>query len=243
MVHKTKAVVLRTVKFGETSLVVSAFTELFGLQSYIVNNVRTVSKKGASKGVYFQPAALLELVAYHNDFKNLQRIKEYKWSYLYNEVFSHVFKNAVCLYLIELLSKCLKEPEPAPELFYFVEDALQGLDNASPAVMANYPIFFALHLAYFFGFRIADEPVAEYIDLAEGAFTDVVPRHPHYLEGKEAAAVSQILKVQQPAELQQIKLTRDDRQRILTALESYYALHLPDFGHLKTGPVLRELLS
>lgn len=243
MVHKTKAVVLRTVKFGETSLVVSAFTELFGLQSYIVNNVRTVSKKGASKGVYFQPGAMLDLVAYHNDFKNLQRIKEYKWSYLYAEVFSHVFKNAVCLYLIELLSKCLKEPEPAPELFYFVEDALKGLDEASPAVMANYPIFFSLHLAYFFGFRIADEPVAEYVDLAEGAFTDLLPRHPHYLEGKEAAAVSQILKVQQPAELQQIKLSREDRQRILTALEGYYALHLPEFGHLKTGPVLRELLS
>ena len=243
MLHKTKGLVLRTVKFGESSVVISCFTELFGLQSYIVNSVRTVSKKGASKASYFQPGALLELEAYHNDFKNLQRIKEYRWAELYNEIFSNIFKNAVCLYLIELLGKCLKEPEPNAELFYFVEDALQQLDKATPTVTANFPLFFALHLPYFFGFRITDEPVAEYLDLAEGAFTELMPRHPNYLEGKNAEVVSQILKVQQPDELQEIKLNRDERRRILSALEGYYALHIPDFGHLKTWPVLQELLN
>ena len=81
MIHKSKGVVLRSVKYGETSLVVTAFTELFGLQSYIVNGVRIVSKKGSSKAVFFQPSALLDLVVYHNEYKNLQRIKEYKSGY------------------------------------------------------------------------------------------------------------------------------------------------------------------
>ncbi len=40
MIHKTKGIVLKTVKFGETSLVVTAFTEMFGLQSYMVNGIR-----------------------------------------------------------------------------------------------------------------------------------------------------------------------------------------------------------
>ena len=46
MVHKTKGIVLRTVKYGETSVIVTILTELFGLQSYLVNGVRTSSGKG-----------------------------------------------------------------------------------------------------------------------------------------------------------------------------------------------------
>jgi DNA repair protein RecO (recombination protein O) len=127
MLHKTKGIVLKTVKFGETSLVVTLFTELFGLQGYMVNGVRMVSKKGTAKGAYFQAGAVLDLVVYHNDFKNLQRIKEFKWAHLYNHIFSDVFKNAVTLFTIELLNKVLKEPEPNNELFYFVEDACYTL--------------------------------------------------------------------------------------------------------------------
>ena len=92
MIHKTKGIVLRAVKYGETSLVLTLFTELFGLQSYIVNGVRTISKKGSSKSVFFQPSAILDLVVYHNEYKNLQRIKEYKWAHLYQHVFLRVHK-------------------------------------------------------------------------------------------------------------------------------------------------------
>src|SRR6476469_3482718 len=127
MVHKTKGVVLRSVKYGETSLVVTMFTEAFGLQSYIVNNVRITSKQSVGKAAHFQPAAMLDLVVYHNQFVNLQRIKEFKWGYLYQHLFSSVRKNSVALFMIELLSKCLKEPESNAELFYFVEDALLHL--------------------------------------------------------------------------------------------------------------------
>ena len=156
MIHKTKGIVLRAIKYGETSLVLTVFTELFGLQSYIVNGVRTVSKKGSSKSVFFQPSAILDLVVYHNEFKNLQRIKEYKWAHLYQHIFSDVRKNSVALFMVELLTKCLKQPEPNPELFYFVEDALVHLDRSGDTVAANFPLFFALHLAVFFGFRIND---------------------------------------------------------------------------------------
>ena len=49
MLHQTKGIVLRTIKYGETSIVVNIFTELFGIQSYLVNGVRASSKKGTGK--------------------------------------------------------------------------------------------------------------------------------------------------------------------------------------------------
>src|SRR5215475_14857843 len=108
MVHKTKGIVLRTVKYGETSLIATLYTELFGIQSYMVSGVRTSAKKGPGKANLFQPAAILDLVVYHNELKQLNRIKEFKWFYLYKNIFSDVPKNAVSLFMVELLTKCLK---------------------------------------------------------------------------------------------------------------------------------------
>jgi len=245
MIHKTKGIVLRTVKYGETSLVVTVFTELFGLQSYLVNGVRTIPKKGTAKANLFQPSAILDLIAYHNEFRNLQRLKEFKWGYLYQHILSDVRKNAVALFMIELLTKCLKQPEPNAELFYFAEDSLHHLDQANDTVTANFPLFFALHVAVFFGFRISDElsESLTYLDLEEGKFVADQPKHLHYLQDREAAAVSHILKIMQPNELQEVILNQDARRKITHAVEEYYALQIPDFGTMKTLPVLRELMS
>jgi len=243
--HKTKGIVLRSVKYGETSLVVTMFTELFGLQSYLVNGVRISSKKGSGKGNLFQPTAILDLVVYHNELKHLNRIKEFKWSFLYQHIFSDVPKNAVALFMIELLTKCLKQPEPNPELFEFCEDAFIHLDESAGPVMANFPLFFALHLPVFFGFRISDEysDTTSIVDLQEGMFVSERPNHFHFLEDKQAEVTSELLKMMQPEELEQLKLNHDFRRQLLFAYETYYALHIQDFGTMKTLPVLREVLG
>ena len=243
--HKTKGIVLRAVKYGETSLIVTMFTELFGLQSYLVNGVRTSTKKGSGKANLFQPTAILDLVVYHNELKHLNRIKEFKWSYLYQHIFSDVPKNAVALFMIELLTKCLKQPEANPELFEFCEDAFIHLDESTGSVMANFPLFFALHLPVFFGFRISDEysDKNSIVDLQEGMFVPERPDHFHFLEGKQAEVTSELLKMMQPEELEQLKLNHDFRRQLLFAYETYYALHIQDFGTMKTLPVLREVLS
>ncbi|MER3497553.1 MAG: DNA repair protein RecO [Chitinophagaceae bacterium] len=247
--HKTKGIVLRTVKYGETSLVVTMLTEVFGVQSYIINGVRTSSKKKTGKASVFQPTAILDLVVYHNELKNLQRIKEFKWSFLYKNIFSDIRKNAVALFMVELLNKCLKQPEANKELFQFCEDCLQHLDESSEMVTANFPLFFALHLATFFGVPPALLPAevakAEnyFFDLREGCFTKERPAHPHFIAEKAAAVTAEIINTRRPHELEQLKLNHDFRRQLLFAYETYYALHMHEFGSLKTLPVLKEILS
>src|SRR5882724_5528873 len=90
--HKTRGIVLRIVKYGETSLIVTVYTELFGIQSYLVNGVRTSSKKGSGKANLFQPCAILDMVVYHNELKQLNRIREFKWGVIYDHIFSDVHK-------------------------------------------------------------------------------------------------------------------------------------------------------
>jgi DNA repair protein RecO (recombination protein O) len=243
--HHTRGIVLRTVRYGETSIIASIFTELFGIQSYIVNGVRIMSRKGSGKANLFQPGSILDLVVYHNELKNLQRIKEFRWAHVYEQIFFNVFRNAVALFMIELLQRSLKQPEPNPSLFEFAEDAFLHLDKSSDAEAANFPLYFALHLSSFYGFRLADRysQSAVYLDLQEGEFVHERPPHNYYLEPDDAAIISNLLKAMQPAELSHIRLNQETRRRLLHGMEMFYALHIQDFGTMKTLPVLEAVLS
>ncbi|MGL1102626.1 DNA repair protein RecO, partial [Vibrio parahaemolyticus] len=77
-------------------------------------------KKSAGKAGYFQPGAILDLEVYHNELKQLQFIKEFKWAHIYESIFFDVVKNTVAMYIIELLQHSLKQPEANPELFYLI---------------------------------------------------------------------------------------------------------------------------
>lgn len=244
MTHKTKGIVLRTIKYGETSVITTIFTELFGVQTYMVNGVRS-AKKSSSKANHFQPAAILDMVVYHSDLHNMQRIKEFKWDYLFNQVLSDVIKNSIALYMMELLNKCLPEPEQNTPLFYFCEDILIQLDKANKAVTANVALYFSLQLPQFFGFRMNDDyneqqPI---LDLREGNFVSEEPAHKDFIEGGLAMVTSQLLKVMQPFELEDIKLHHDKRKLLLQYYQDYYALHITDFGPMKTLQVLHEVLG
>lgn len=243
MTYKTKGIVLRSIKYGETSLVVTIFTELFGVQTYMVNSVRS-SKKSAPRANHFQPASILDLVVYHRPSQAMQRIKEFSWAFLYRDLLSNVIRNSIASYMVELLHKCLKQPEPNADLFHFCEAALLKLDEAGKTVTANFALFFTVQLPHFFGFKIDDNysSANHFLDLQEGNFTDQHPHHPHFLEGENAATTSQLLKVMQPDELEAFTLNRDTRRNLLLKYQEYYALHIHDFGQLKTLIVLHEVL-
>lgn len=245
MTYKTRGIVLRTVKYGETSIIVSIYTELFGIQSYLVNGVRTSSPRGPGKANLFQPAAILDLLVYHNELKNLQRLKEFKWDVIYQNLFFDVVKNAVALFMIELFQKCLKQPEPNEELFHFVENTLLQLDEGSQSMVANFPMYFALHLSQFLGFQITDSYSDQncFFDLEQGIFVANEPAHPQFLDGEYSLLTSDFLKVVQTKDLGLIRLNRDKRRILLLAYQHFYAIHLPDFGTLKSYMVLQAILS
>ncbi|MFD2918973.1 DNA repair protein RecO [Terrimonas rubra] len=246
--HKTKGIVLRTVKYGESSVIVSIYTEIFGQQSYLVNGVRTSGKKGSAKANLFQPGVILDLVVYHNELKQLQRLKEFRWGFLYKHILQDVIKNTVVLFMVELLSKCLKQPEENPDLFYFMEDALLHLDEADDKTVAGYPLFFLIQLTYFLGIppQVATGAQAQeaqlFFDLKEGFFTTEIPDHHHYIQQPHTSALISLLQVRQPKELPEVPLTGENKRKLMVAMEEYYQLHITDFGTLRTVPILREIL-
>lgn len=245
MVHATKGVVLRTVKYGDTSIITTVYTELFGIQTYIVKGVRQSSKTSSGKASFFQPSAMLDMEVYHNEQKQLQFIKEYQWSYLYEKVLFDVVRNTVAMFVIELLQHSLKQPEANPELFYLIEDTLKQLDKGNDTLTGNLPLYFTLHLGSELGFQLhgsysAQTPV---LDLQEGMFTAEKPLHPYYLDNNLAQITSQLAGLKFYNELENIQLNRSVRRELLLAYQSYLSLHIADFGEMKSFEILQEILS
>ncbi len=242
MTHKTRGIVIRVVKYGETSIIATIYTESFGLQSYLINNVRQ-SKNGGGPGNTFQPCAILDLVVYHNELKNLQRIKEYKFAVLFDTIFTSVIRNISAQYIIELFGKSVKQTEHHPDMYYFLEDTLLHLDKADDYIAAGLPLYFNLHLSGLLGFRIIENysETSNILDLKEGSFKKEIPGHPYYLDKKLSALTSELLKVQQPVELEQFNLHHETRRALLEAYHDFYRLHIHDFGKLNTIEVLKSM--
>ena len=245
MVHATKGIVLRTVKYGDTSIITTIYTELFGIQSYMVKGVRQSTKTSAGKASFFQPAAMLDMEVYHNELKQLQFIKEYQWAYLYEKVLFDVVRNTVAQFVIELLQHSLKEPEANPELFYLIEDTLKQLDKGNDTLTGNLPLYFTLHLGSELGFRFNGNysELTPVLDLQEGMFIAEKPTHPYYLEGNLAKITSDLSGLQFYNDLEGISLNRTTRRELLQAYQTYLSLHITDFGEMRSFEILQEILS
>jgi len=243
MLHNTKGIVLRVTKYGDTSVIASIYTELFGLQQYIIKGVRTTSKKGASKGVFYQPAAILQMEAYHYPMKSMQMLKEVNWSYIYQNVYSDIIRNAVATYIVEVLQQTL-QPEPHPELFYLIEDTFKQLDSGGAVLSSNLPIYFLIHLSETLGFGLQGKYSEEtpLLDVKEGQFVKEKPLHPYFLEGLEAQTASQFMTLQFYNDLENIHLNGAQRKKILDLFQLSLSWHYKGFKEIKSLSILQAVL-
>lgn len=235
----TKAIVLTSLKFGDTSLIVKAFTASDGLKSYLLKGV-LASKKGKLKTAYFQPLTQLELVANHKNKGTLESIREVKVNYHYQSLHTDISKNAMTMFLAEMLGNSVREEEQNEELFQFLEASLQWFDSHES--ISNFHVYFMIRLTKYFGFYPdTNEVDATYFDLLEGKFTNTPSLNP-ILSGENLYFFKSFLGIKFD-EIQSVKMNKTNRQELLKSLVLYYELHLQGFRKPKSLAVLNEVFS
>jgi DNA repair protein RecO (recombination protein O) len=222
MLHKTRGIVFRFTKYGETSIIVNIFTELFGLQGYIVNSVRSKSNK--SKIALYQPLTLLDLVVYHRTHANLNRIKEVKCLQPFQSIAMDVKKSAIAMFINEVVNKTLREESHAAEIFEFLYQSIATLDN----MKENYESFhlmFMLKLSRYLGFGAYNNNEVLGIRV-----TDIE------IEG--------LLKKFIEADYEQaIEISNEQRRSLLDLILKFYADHIDTFGEMRSVQILKEVMS
>jgi DNA repair protein RecO (recombination protein O) len=222
VLHKTRGIVFRFVKYGETSIIVTIFTELFGLQSYIVNGVR--SAKASTKISLFQPLTLLDLVVYHKENAAIMRIKEVRCAYHFKTLYQDVKKATVSLFLNEVINKSIKEETHANEVGRFLFESLETLDKMGGGY-ENFHLIFLIKLSRYLGFGLYNST-----DILTGKMLDT----------KEELIFNALVEANYDSE---IAITNTQRRALLDLIIQFYTTHTENMSEIRSIEVLREVLG
>ena len=239
MVVTTKAIVFSSIKYGESDLIVKCFTESSGLKSYLLRNVLK-SKKGKLKTSYFQPLTLLEIEASHKNKGTLERINDAKVFLPYQSLHTQIVKSSLVIFIAEVLSNTIKEEAEDKMLFQYIENSLIWLDSSKQ--IANFHILFLINLSMHLGFYPDTSTVSKpYFNLLEGNFQEF--NTGKYSEkGTTVAHLKSFFGIEFD-NVNEIKLTKNQRSDLLTLLLHYYQLHLHGFKKPKSLLVLNQIFE
>jgi DNA repair protein RecO (recombination protein O) len=236
---KTKGIVLHNIKYSETSVIAKIYTEKLGLVSYMVKGVR--SAKSNSKAALLQPLTLLDMEVSQRENKQLQYIKEFRRDYVYQSIPFDTLKSAIALFLLELISKSIREHEQNSEMFEFIYESLCVLDRAK-ALNPDFHLLFLVHFTRYLGFFPHDNFSEQhaFFEMTEGFFM----KEPSQLNGMnktESRLLNELL-LANPFSAGALKITRHERKALMTNLIKYYQLHLENFS-LKSPDILEAILG
>ncbi|MFT4062819.1 MAG: DNA repair protein RecO [Edaphocola sp.] len=243
MLHDSKGIILRTVKYGETSLICTIFTELLGVQSYMVKGVRTAKSRNNKAAALFA-GSVLQMVVQQLPNKNLQYIKEYEPAFIYAYLQESPVKNSVAVFAIELVAQLLQADDPQPEMYSFLEQFLRRLDTEAHSV-ANFPLYFLIQAARLSGYYLAGAygAATPFVDLREGRFASSQGSLPPFVETPVAAAMSQLNGANCIEAAQQVQLGSALRKEVLQQFIAFLQLHVPHFRPLRSLPVLQAIFG
>jgi DNA repair protein RecO (recombination protein O) len=244
MLGKTRGIVLHSIPYNDTYHIIYVYTETFGRVSYLAFRTRgKQGKKSAVSKALFLPLSLIELEVEHFNRRDLHRIREAKLCYPLDRLFGNPVKNALALFIAEILFRVIRESEPDRRLFDYLSRSVCILEGAGDGV-ANFHLVFLLRLLGYLGIYPNTGSYAEnsFFDMQNGIFTASPPLHRHFLNREESAAFARLFRISYE-NMALYSFSRRDRVLILRRILSYYRLHLPDFPEIKSLSVLQSLFE
>ena len=237
--YKGRGIVLHTLKYGDSSMVVYLLTDVGGRRNFMVQGVRSQRGRG-SKLALFQPMFALEFEGLESSRMQLDRFKEVRSGLVLQSLPFDVRKSTIALFMAEVLYRLVKESEPNETLFEFVWGSIGALDAMDEGV-ANFHLWFLTHLSRFLGFAPGNAYTPDcWFDIREGIFTPVRPRHDLLMERENALILRDFMDCD-VRYLGEIGLNRFQRVEFLSALLTYYGYHLDAIHSVQSVRILREV--
>ncbi len=238
MLVQRQGIICRSVKYGESSLILDIFSGDVGMRSYIIGGVRT--KKASSKQSTLQVMNLIEIVAYDKGLnkEGLLRIKEVRYNKIYKSIPFNIVKSSIGIFLIELSRNSIRASDDYKSLYDYMYDQLVSLDNMDeglPHFHIRYLISFASLLG--FGMNNNHSQTNRYFHLVEGEFVGALSDHRYCMDEEQSSYFNQYLNYEQ------VDVPREFRKSILSRLIDFYRYHIDQFGELKSLEVLNSLYS
>jgi DNA repair protein RecO (recombination protein O) len=236
----SRAFVIRSIKNGETSLIVSCYLEDIGYKTFIVKGVYGSKKSKFSKAHFF-PLNIINLNYSYTEGKNLGFIKEVKTEKLYNSLHLDIQKSSVIIFLSEILNSIfIEETLVNKDLFDFLLNTLSWYDQVKSC--NNFHIKFLIELSRFIGFypNINNENDS-FFNLESGS-TSATQSMGTNISGNDLTLFKEFLGTEFE-DLNSMNTKNQSRTQILNYIIDYYSLHLQMFKTPKSTNVFAEIFK
>ncbi len=241
MLRKTKAIVLRTIKYGEQKIIVDLFTEAEGRVSVVARLPKSV--KGKFRKPLFQPLSLLDVEYDQRMNASIYNLREAVMWMPYTLLRVDPVKNALALFLAEFLYHATKSEQQNVALFHYMAQSMEWLD-AAQGHLANFHLVMMMRLTRFVGFfpNTEDYRPGCFFDLQNGCYSVELPPHHDVIPPDEAAYIGTLMRLNYET-MHLFRMTRAERNRCVDVIIDYYRLHVPGFPLLNSTQVMRELFA
>lgn len=227
MPEKTNGIVLKYIRYGESSAVCKIFTRSFGLKSFMLKGA--IKKKSGKQSV-LQPFTPVEVTFRMKESNQLQYLHGIARSLSIKSIPFDIRKSTICIFLDEVLYNTLSEDYVNEDLFDFVERFIQLLDLSEKP--ENYHLFFLVRLTRFYGFPPQTKEDGDYFNLAEGGFINHLSGVAA-LDKKESLALRQLINTNAD-QLEDVRMSVETRQALLRGMMEYFKLHLGNWKPVRS---------
>ncbi len=212
----TEFILLNSTKTRDSSLVLHTLSREFGRRSFIT------SVSGGRGMALYQPMNILEGEVQENSRSELWRIRNVSSLHSLDGVRTNVFKNAMSMFMSEVLFRTLREGTYEDGLYDWCKGVALTLD-ALPGTCSNYHLRFLLELAVALGFSPRLEDLAPFA-------------------GEQLQNIGALLR-SDFASCMLLPLNGRSRNEIASSLIRYLSYHLDFPVNIRSLSVLRELFE
>ena len=238
--YKARGIVLNTMKYGDSGVIVHILTDVAGRRGYMVQGLGKGKSGSKGKGALFQPMFLVDFVGLEGSKMQLDRMREASLAEPLQSIPFDVRKSTIALFMAEVLYKLVREVEPNSPLFEFVYNSVVALDNMEEGVH-NFHLWFMVGLSRHLGLYPSGEWFEGAVfDIEAGCFTRTMPRSGLFIGEENSRLLGELMEVS-VMNLKEIALSRVQRSEFLAALLTYFGYHLDTIHQIQSLRILAEV--
>lgn len=237
MIISTEAIVTHTTLYSDSKIIIHCYSQMKGKIAFM--HYRSKSKR-KQHTPYFYPLAVMTFFFRDNDKKTLHTLSNYQHSYIHHSILNNPLKRSIALFLGEFLNIIIKDEDTNQELFAFMLEGINVLDNSKDGYQM-FHLKFLLDASKFTGFfpelNFYTLKKTNYFDLYTGEFTAT---RTDTCISYEDGLLLQSLTQTKYENLSQITTNKLQISTTLDSIIKFYTIHFPDFRQPRAIQIFRD---
>lgn len=232
---ETKAIILKSLKYGDTSLIIHCFCREGGMQSFLIKGYFANSKK---KSRVF-PLSEIEVAFHEGNQQTLHNLYKIESTGSRQDISSNPIKSMIVQLMAEILFYLLKTQSSQSQIYDFLIRSLEVYYHKT-GEYADFHIWLFSRLLLQTGLAPNFEGHGDHFNLLEGTLVSF-SHAPFLLTASETQLWMRLFDSHFDLESPN-QFNRQERQKLTEILLQWCEIHIPEFKTPQSVEIIREIL-